>query len=673
MACICGAGLWMLMLLYDVQAGLVRMAVANMDLVIAQDSRADFSAACAVLPELLAQPELTQITVSPVHGGELRLQATFEDYFDGVEIDSTRWISGYSNAAYPSVPPPQIVDGLARLDANYLRARNSIGAETPVRFFEASARFVTAPAPVAYADLGFYRSLPPLRVLTETSSIRLFVTQTTIESATPRHMYVRSKDGLFTPSTPPAQGALDTVVDAWGASSSAQFAGLNQFRTYAIHWGQTTTAYLIDGAPVITAPVGASQPLPHAGVSTLPTYVLLYSQDPSFFDGGRSPLLVDWVRAGAYAAQGSYTSCITDAGQVVNWSRLTLSATVPAGTEILLESRTSQDGVSWSSWTPAGAVVHGVSTVPTYAPAGRYFQYRATLRTTDVRVSPELGRIERAYFEPVAVRVQPALAFVNPTNEFAFTGEVIDRNAEPLLGYPASPQWAVVNGGGAINANGVFRAGGVTGSYTDTVVATIPSLTPGVASVRVGVAPTVTVNVCCPGLEGVPITLTASSSVGDQRTSHHYSWDLNGDDVFDDAVGATVTYIFPKEGDYPVQVLAANSLGFTATAQAVAKIVNVPPQIVAIQTNSPVRPLEPLTIEVIAVDVPADILTYAFELNDDGVYGVAETNRVTTNYATPGTRTIRVRVHDDGGGEAVGSQVVVVEPFQLFLPLTVRR
>ena len=82
---------------------------------------------------------------------------------------------------------------------------------------------------------------------------------------------------------------------------------------------------------------------------------------------------------------------------------------------------------------------------------------------------------------------------------------------------------------------------------------------------------------------------------------------------------------------------------------------------------------QPGLVEVIAVDVPADILSYAFDLNDDGIYGASETNRVTTHYDTPGARTIRVRVHDDGGGEAVGSQVVVVESFQLFLPLTVRR
>ena len=639
---------------------------------VTHDSSADFLAACTVLSSTVPAPQLDQITISPVAGGELRLRPTLEDYFDAPQIDATLWISGYSNDVYPNVLPPQIVDGVARLDANYLRAQQGFGAEMPVRFFEASARFVTAPAPVAYADLGFYRSLPPLRAMTETSSIRLFVAQTTIESSIPRHFYVRSKDGLFSPNAPPTQSALDTAVDNWGDNSAAQMAGLDQFRTYKIRWEQNATDYQIDGADIITAAVNTSQPLPHAGVSTLPTYAFLYSQDPSFFGGGRSPLLVDWVRAGAYPTQGSYTSCVLDATTVVNWSRATLSATVPAGAALAFESRTSQDGAIWSAWHSHSVAASGA--ISLVNPGGRYFQYRVKFSTADVTHTPEVTAISLAYFGPKAVQVKPPVVFVNPNSQFAFSAAVLDLNDEVITAHPAAITWSVVNAGGSIDNNGLFTAGAVTNRFTDTVLATSPGLLPGSATVSIGSIPTIMAGACCSGPEGVPLTLTVATIASPYELPISVAWDVNDDGVFGDLIGAIVFYTFPKTGEYPVGVMATNAQGFTNTLQLTATVINVPPRIVAIEAPAAVKPGELVTITVTAVDVPAAVLFYAFDWNNDGVFDTPDqaANQATTVFPLPNEQIIRVRVRDDDGGATEGTTNVRVTPRQLFLPAITR-
>lgn len=648
---------------------------------ILHNTDAEFLAPCTVLPEYQSTPQTQQITVSPAKGGELRLQATLEDYFDAPQIDNTKWISGYSNPAYPGVEMPQIVDGVLRLNANYLRARHAFAAETPIRFFETRARFVTAPDPLAYGDLGFYRSMPPLRAVTETSSIRLFVAQTAIEADIPRHLYVRTKDGPFFPSDPPTTGVIDTAVDNWGASSAAQMAGLNQFRLYTIRWDQSETHYLIDGSPIVTTTEGASKPLPHGGVSTLPTYVFLYSQDPTFFGGGRSPVLVDWVRAGAYATQGSYLSCVFDAGELVNWSRIALSANIPQGTSVTVETRTSQDGAIWSGWYTAGVSESGASTLSMVNPGGRYFQYRVRLSSTSVMDTPEVEFVEAFYFGAQKLRVNPAVAYVNPLDQKQFNAETLDLNDEVIGGYQPPIQWAVVNDGGTIDNQGLFTAGVLSGRFTDTVLATSPGLLSGAATVNVGYAPDVHIALCCEGKEGVPITLTASLKNRDESLppvlgwgAAIFEWDIDGDGGFGDLVGESVTHVFPKTGEYEVAVLVTSGLGFTNTASTTIAIANVAPQIVAIHVDSPVTVGKVVTVEVHAVDVPSAILTYAFDWNSDGVFDAPDqlSNQMTTTYDAPGVKTITVRVRDDDGAETLGTTEVQVELLRLFLPVIER-
>ncbi|HAJ37860.1 MAG TPA: hypothetical protein DCL15_19495, partial [Chloroflexi bacterium] len=137
----------------------------------------DFSV-CVSLPGVVAQPGLTDTIVSSANGGEIRLRATVEDYFDGSEIDATQWMTGYSNPSYPD-EAPIIGSGVLTLYGSYLRSQIAMTETTSPRFFEARVQFVGGglPSPTN-GDIGFYRAYPPLMLPPgDQSSIRLFVSQ----------------------------------------------------------------------------------------------------------------------------------------------------------------------------------------------------------------------------------------------------------------------------------------------------------------------------------------------------------------------------------------------------------------------------------------------------------------------------------------------------------------
>ena len=635
------------------------------------DSSSEFSASCVALPGVLAAPAIDNLTVSPAKGGELRLKATLEDYFDAPQIDTTKWISGYSNPAFNLVPMPQIVAGALRLDANYLRSAERAAPGVSARFFEARVQFVVDGLPLAYGDIGFYRSHPPLiEDPTNIGSIRLFVAQTVPESDRPRHMYVRSRNGTMLPSTP----LDDTVVDNWGVKEAIQKAALAKYHDYRIEWESGQTDYLIDGTQIVTAAVGTSVPLPHRGDTTLDTYVFLYSQDPSFFAEGRSPVLVDWVRAGQYAAQGSYTSCVHDAGAPVNWSRATISATVPVQSAAQIETRTSGDGATWSAWRPAQAVTGGQQLLALNNPGGRYFQYRVTLTSSDPMQTPEVESFAAAYFQPSAVSVQPGPALVTPGQVVTFTATVLDGNGEAIEDHPETVTWSVVAGGGAIDNSGVFVAGVQRGSYDSTIEARVGSTLVGRATVIVDEPPIGNAGPDYQGNEGEPVALTAAGSFDPYGRALSYAWDLDGDGIFDDAMGAGVTFAWPDDGQYFVRLLVTNTVGFTDTAESAVFIANVPPAIRTITHAAVTRLGDLVEFVVEAEDVAADPLQYAFDWNDDGVFDTADqpSNIAAQRFDRLGSATVAVRVRDDDGGESIGGTSVTVVEHRVYLPLTAR-
>jgi hypothetical protein len=89
-----------------------------------------------------------------------------------------------------------------------------------------------------------------------------------------------------------------------------------------------------------------------------------------------------------------------------------------------------------------------------------------------------------AVLATITVTPNPATMPINTTQQFAAIGR--DGNGNP---FPISPVWSVVNGGGSIDSvTGLFTAGGVTGTFTNTVKATSGAIF-GTATVIVTAAP----------------------------------------------------------------------------------------------------------------------------------------------------------------------------------------
>ncbi len=116
-----------------------------------------------------------------------------------------------------------------------------------------------------------------------------------------------------------------------------------------------------------------------------PMRVYLSSADPP------QDAIADWVSiSGAFSTPGSYESSIFDSGSTADWSELLWSGNEPVDTSVAFETRTSADGVIFSAWEAiAGSLV--------LSPDARYAQYRATLTTADLVVSPEICDVSLVY------------------------------------------------------------------------------------------------------------------------------------------------------------------------------------------------------------------------------------------------------------------------------------
>src|SRR5205085_2899205 len=98
-------------------------------------------------------------------------------------------------------------------------------------------------------------------------------------------------------------------------------------------------------------------------------------------------LLADWVRMQSFATSGVFTSTVLDATRLAIWGTVTWTASLPAGTTLVVETSSgntaSPDG-TWSAWA---AVTNGGAIA---SPPARYLRYRMTLTTSNPTLTPTL-------------------------------------------------------------------------------------------------------------------------------------------------------------------------------------------------------------------------------------------------------------------------------------------
>jgi hypothetical protein len=163
------------------------------------------------------------------------------------------------------------------------------------------------------------------------------------------------------------------------------------------------------------------------------------------------------------------------------------------------------------------------------------------------------------------------------------------------------------------------------------------------------------------GNEGSPITLDGSGSFDPDGTIVLYEWDLDNDGSYDDATGVNPVYTWNDDYSGIIGLRVTDNYGGTGTATTTATINNVAP-VAGASNNGPVNEGSPATITASQTDPGADIFTYSFDWDNDGVYEVVDQANPSANYIwnDNGTYTVGVRVRDDDGGIGTTITVVVV-------------
>lgn len=117
--------------------------------------------------------------------------------------------------------------------------------------------------------------------------------------------------------------------------------------------------------------------------------------------------------------QGTFESPVHDCGLSANWGIASWTADTPAGTSVVLQTRTGNEAVpdaTWSDWSAAC----GNSGSKITSPAGRYIQYLVTLRSDSASVSPKVKDVNLVYLSD---NQPPKLTLSSPKSGEKWSGK----------------------------------------------------------------------------------------------------------------------------------------------------------------------------------------------------------------------------------------------------------
>lgn len=167
---------------------------------------------------------------------------------------------------------------------------------------------------------------------------------------------------------------------------------------------------------------------------------------------------------------------------------------------------------------------------------------------------------------------------------------------------------------------------------------------------------------------GSTVAFTAAPTDG--RAISSYAWDLDEDGEFDDATGPTASRHFPSGGRRFVRVKAMDSNGLTGTGEKTVDIVDLAPTVSIGQSPALARPNRAVTLDATGTD-DGTITAYAWDLDGDGDFDDATGARATATFPTTGTKTVKVRVSDDGGNATTAERTIEVAERAPTIKLTV--
>jgi YD repeat-containing protein len=162
------------------------------------------------------------------------------------------------------------------------------------------------------------------------------------------------------------------------------------------------------------------------------------------------------------------------------------------------------------------------------------------------------------------------------------------------------------------------------------------------------------------------VNFDASASNDPDGTITKYEWDLDGNGSYETNTGAkaTATRSYSIPGDRAVGLRITDDKGETGTATRTVTIKNQLPTASFTATPNPVLSGANTTLNAAAsVDPDGSITKYEWDLDGNGTYetSTGTTASLTTSYATPGERTVGLRVTDNSGDSVTATRALVVE------------
>jgi YD repeat-containing protein len=271
------------------------------------------------------------------------------------------------------------------------------------------------------------------------------------------------------------------------------------------------------------------------------------------------------------------------------------------------------------------------------------------------------------------------------------TSTVTVRNQPPTASFTASPSTAPTGSAIALDASGSSDPDGAIASYEwdldgngtyETTTGTTPTAsasfaTPGSRAIGLrvtdngGATATTTRTVTIqnraplasftaspnPATAGQVVAFNAAGSSDPDGTITKYEWDLDGNGTFETSTGTTPTAstTYATSGERTVGLRVTDNAGATTTVTKAVTIANQPPtaSFTATPTSAPTGTSVAFNAGA-SKDPDGTIAKYEWDLDGNGSY---ETNSGTaptasTTYATPGARTVGLRVTDNSGTTA---------------------
>jgi PKD repeat protein len=158
-----------------------------------------------------------------------------------------------------------------------------------------------------------------------------------------------------------------------------------------------------------------------------------------------------------------------------------------------------------------------------------------------------------------------------------------------------------------------------------------------------------------------PVLLDASRSTDPNQDPLTFSWDLDGNGIYGDAVGALQTVSYPDPGRYRVGLQVSDGHGGTSTAEgSITVLVDQAPSVSF--ANDPASPTIGASVMFTATAADADgiVTRIDWDLDDDGDFDDAAGPWATWSFDEAGRHRVAVRATDDRRVATVAFRSVIV-------------